>query len=78
MVQPLEVAALALPVADGELDKVELRNVAEVADREDRLKYRLQAGIIAFARQRVHLQEAVVRTLLHLDEVGNLNGRGNF
>ena len=78
VVQPLEVAALALPVADGVLDEVQLRDVAEVGDGKDRLKYRLQAGIIAFARQRIHLQKAVVRTLLHLDEVGYLNGRRNL
>ena len=78
VVQPLQVAALALPVADGVLDEVELRNIAEVGNRKHRLKHRLQAGVIAFARQRIHLQEAVVRTLLHLDEVGNLDGSRNF
>src|SRR5581483_5575474 len=59
VVQPFEVAALALPVADGVLDKIELRDVAEVGDGEYRLKYRLQARIVALARQGVHLQEAV-------------------
>ncbi len=78
MIQPLKVAALALPVADGVLDEVQLRDVAEVGDRKDRLKHRLQAGIIAFARQGVHLQKAIVRTLLHLNEVGYLNGRRNL
>ena len=78
MVQPLQVAALALPVADGVLDKVELRDVAEVGDGEDRLKYRLQAGVVAFAGQGIHLQEAVIGALLHLDEVGNLDGRRNL
>ena len=78
VVQPLEVAALALPVADGELDEVELRHVAEVGDGKDRLEHRLQSRIVTLARQRIHLQEAVVGTLLHLDEVRNLDGRRNL
>src|SRR5664279_6035002 len=66
VIQPLEVAALALPVADGVLHEVQLRNVAEVRDREYRLEHRLQTAVIAFARQRIHLQKTVVGTLLHL------------
>ena len=42
VMQPFQVAALALPVADGEIDKLELRYVAEVGDRKHRLKDSLQ------------------------------------
>jgi len=75
VVQPLQVAALALPVADRVIDELELRHVAEVGDGKDGLEDGLQARFVALARQFVHLQEAVVRALLHLDEVGDLDGR---
>src|SRR5207245_1449926 len=45
------------------------------ADREDRLEHRLQAGVLALARQTVHLQEALVGLLLNLDQVRDGNGR---
>src|SRR6185437_11226087 len=35
MVQTLEVAAFALPVADGIIDKLQLRHVAKISDREN-------------------------------------------
>src|SRR6202158_3301623 len=75
VVQPLELAALALPVADGVLDELEGRVLAEVADREDRLEHRLQTRVLAFARQTVHLQEALVGLLLDLDQVRDRNSR---
>ncbi len=78
VMQPLEVAALALPVADGVVHKLQLRDVAEIADRKHRLKYRLQAGIVALAGQPVHLQKAFVGALLNLDQVRDLDGGWNF
>ena len=78
VVQPLEVAALALPVADGILDEVELRDVAEVGDGKHRLEYGLQPGVVPFAGQGIHLQEAVVGALLHFNQVRNLNGSRNL
>ena len=78
VMQPLEVAALALPVADGVVHKLQLRDVAEIADREHRLKHRLQAGIVALAGQSVHLQETFVGALLNLDQVRDLDGGWNF
>src|SRR5476649_1589026 len=73
--QPLQLAALALPVADGVLDELEGRVLAEVADREDRLEHRLETRVLALARQTVHLQETLVRLLLDLDQVRDRNGR---
>src|SRR6185295_10014400 len=64
VMQTFEVSALALPVADGEVHKLQLRHVAEIANRKYRLKYGLQAGVVALAGQPVHLQEAFVGTLL--------------
>ena len=78
VVQPGELAALALPVADRVLDELERRVLAEVADREDRLEHRLQTGVFALARQAVHLQKALVRLLLDLDQVRDRNGRLDF
>ncbi len=72
MMQPFQVAALALPIADREVHKVQLRNAAEVGDRENRHKYRLQAGVVPLVGQLVHLQKALVRTPLHFDQVGDL------
>src|SRR5581483_9491127 len=78
VVQPLQLAALALPVADRVLDELERRVLAEVADRKDRLEHRLKAGVLALARQPIHLQEALVRLLLDLDQVRDRNGRLDF
>ena len=78
VVQPGELAALALPVADRILDELERRVLAEVADREDGLEDRLQARVLALARQTVHLQEALVGLLLDLDQVRDWNGRLDF
>ena len=78
VMQALQVAAFALPVADRVIDELKLRDVAEIADREHRLKYRLQAGVIALARQAVHLQETFVGTLLYFDQVRNLDSGWNL
>ena len=78
VVQPLQLAALALPVADRVLDELERRVLAEVADREDRLEHRLETRVLALARQTVHLQEALVGLLLDLDQVRDRNGRLDF
>ena len=73
VVQPLQLAALALPVADGVLDELERRVLAEIADRKDRLEHRLQPGVFALGRQAVHLQKTLVGLLLNLDQVRNRN-----
>ncbi len=78
VVQPFQVAALALPVADGVIHELQLRDVAEVGDRKHRLKYRLQAGVVALAGQPVHLQKAVIGTPLHFDQIRNLDRCWNF
>ncbi len=76
--QPLQVAAFAFPVANREVHELELRNIAEVGNRKYRLKHRLQSAVFAFAGQFVHLQEAVIRALLNLDQVRNLDGGWNL
>ncbi len=75
VVQPGEPAALALPVADRVLDELERRVLAEVADGKYRLEHRLQAGVFAFRRQPVHLQEPLVGLLLDLDQVRDRDRR---
>ena len=71
--QPLEVTAFAFPVANGKIDKLELRHVAKIGDGKHGLKDGLQAAVFALAGQSIHLQKAVVGALLNFDEVGNLN-----
>jgi hypothetical protein len=71
--QSFQVAAFAFPVADGVIDKFQLGDIAEIANGKDGLKHRLQAGIVPLTRQLVHLQKAVIRTLLYLDQIGNLD-----
>ena len=78
VVEALQVAALALPVADGEVDELEFRHVAEVGDGEDRGEDRLEAVVLALLGELVHLQEALVAAALDLNEVGNLDGGGNL
>src|SRR5262249_21346363 len=56
-------------VPDGELDEVERAGLPEVAEREDGGEDRLQSGILALLGEEVHLQEAVVRLALHVDEI---------
>ena len=73
MMQAGEPSALALPVSDRVLDELERRVLAEVADRKDRLEHGLQSGVLALGRQTVHLQEALVRFFLNLDQVRNRN-----
>src|SRR6185437_8113944 len=78
VVQAAEMAAFALPVADGVFDEIQLADAAEVADGEHRIEHRLQAVVVALSRQQVHLQEALVALALHLDQVRNLDGSRNL
>ena len=50
VVKTLKVSALTLPVADGKIDELQLRYVAKVGDRKDRLKNGLQTAVVALAR----------------------------
>src|SRR3989441_10404167 len=72
------MAELAFPISDSVTDKLELRNIAEIGNGKPRLENRLQTGVVTLAGQAVHLQEAVVGTLLYLDQIRNLNRGGNF
>src|SRR2546425_8720860 len=72
------MAALAFPISDSVIDKLELRNIAEVGNGKHRLENRLQTGVVTLAGQAVHLKEAVVRAPLYLDQIRNLDRGGNF
>ena len=78
VVQTFQVAALALPVADCVVHELQLRDIAEISNREHGLKDRLEPGIVALTRQPIHLQEAIIGALLNLDQVWNLDGGRNF
>ena len=69
MVQALQVAALALPVADGVVDELQLAEAAKIGDREYALEHALEPGVVALLRQQVHLQEPLVGFFLDLDQV---------
>nr|WP_219341374.1 hypothetical protein [Nevskia soli] len=71
VVETFEVSALALPVADGIIDKFELANAAEIGNGKNRAEDRLQTGVIALIGQQVHLEKLLVGLLLDLDEVRN-------
>src|SRR5215204_796856 len=60
VMQGLQLAALALPVADGVLDELKRRVLAEIANRKYRFEHRLQTLVLALGGQAVHLQEALV------------------
>src|SRR6266851_4050777 len=78
VVQPLQVAALALPVADRVVNEFQLRHFAEVPDRKHGSEHRLKSAVIALARQKVHLQKALIRLHLDFNQVGNLNRALDF
>ena len=71
--QPLQVAALALPVADRIIDELQLADAAKIRDRKDGVENGLQTDVFALVGQQVHLQEPLVRLLLNLDQVRNRN-----
>src|SRR5271165_3426787 len=73
VMQAFQVAALALPVANGVIDKLELAQTTEIGDRENRTENALQSAVFTFLGEQVHLQEALIRTFLHFDEVRNRN-----
>ena len=60
ILQPFEVAAFALPIADMVFDKVERCRLAKIRDRKHRLKDCLQPDAPALFRERIHLQESVI------------------
>ena len=74
LLKPIEPAALALPVSDCVLDEFERARLAKIGNREDRLEDGLQTGIVPVARGVVDLEEAFIRTLLHLDQVRDRDG----
>ena len=69
VLEALQLAALALPVADRVLDEVERAGLAEVGEREDAREDRLQALVRPLLGQQVHLQEALVGPPLDVDQV---------
>ena len=55
IVQPLQPAALALPVADLKFDEIKGGRLPEVLDRKNRPEHRLKTGVLPFFRQKIHL-----------------------
>ena len=78
VMQPFQIAALALPVADRIIDELQLTDTAEIGNREDGSEDRLQSDILALVRQKVHLQELLVRIFLDFDQIRNRNRSFDF
>jgi hypothetical protein len=78
VMQALEVAALALPVADRVVHELELRHFAEILDRKHGREHRLKAAVLALARQQIHLQEPLIGLHLDFNQIGNLDRALDF
>ena len=71
--QAFQIPAFAFPVTDRITDEFQCRYAAEIRDRKDGIEYGLKPGIFAFLGKHVHLEEPLVRILLYLDEIRNLD-----
>src|SRR5581483_8401382 len=60
MVEAVQQTALALPVADGELDEGERAGLPEIREGEDAREDRLKSGVFTLLGEEVHLQETLV------------------
>ena len=78
VMEPFQMAALALPVTDREVHKIKLRDVAEIGNWKHGGENGLKAAIVAFVGELIHLQKTLVGAALHLNQVGNLDGGGNL
>jgi hypothetical protein len=73
VMQSLQIAALAFPVADRIVDEFQLADAAEIGNRKYRREHRLQADVVALIRQQIHLQKLLVRIALDFDQIRNRN-----
>ena len=78
VMQTLQVSALALPVANRVVNKIQLRDVAKIGDWKDGGEHRLESVVFAFGRQLVHLQKAFIGAALNFNQVRDLDRRWNF
>ncbi len=60
VMQPFQVAALALPVSDRIVDELQLAQAPEVGNRKNRVEHALQAGVFPLAGKQVHLQKPLI------------------
>jgi hypothetical protein len=73
VVKASKVSALAFPIPDGIIHKVQLRHSPEIIDGEDGIEHGLEAAVFALRGQKVHLKEALVRPPLDFDEIRNFD-----
>ena len=78
VLEALEPAALALPVADRVLDELQLAGAAEVREREDAREHRLEPRLVPLLGEQVHLQETLVRPALDVDQVRKIHERADL
>src|SRR5438046_8106684 len=78
VMQPLQVAALAFPVADRIIHKFQIADAAKIRDGKYRVEYGLQADVLALVGQQVHLQKPLIGIPLYFDQVRDRYGGLNF
>jgi hypothetical protein len=78
VLQALQAAALALPVADRVANELQLAGAAEVGEREDAREDGLETRGLALLGQQVHLQEPLVGAALHVDQIGKIHEGTNL
>ena len=78
VIQPFQVAALALPVPDGVLHELQGGGAAKIVDGENRVEDSLQSHVFAFRWWNIHLQKAMVRFSLNFDQIWNGNAGMDF
>ncbi len=69
---------VTLPIANGIIHELELADTAKIGDGKNGVENSLQARVVPFIREQVHLEEALVGTLLHLDQIRDRDGRLDF
>jgi hypothetical protein len=78
VVETPQAAAFAFPIANRVVHEVELGDLAKIRNRKDGIEDSLEADIIPFRGQKVHLEKSFVGSPLNLDEVGDLDDGWNF
>ena len=78
VLEALEPAALALPVADRVLDELQLAGAPEVRERENAREHGLEPRLVPLLGEQVHLQETLVRPALDVDQVRKIHERADL
>jgi hypothetical protein len=72
VVETLEAAALAFPIADRIVDEIQLRDAAKIRNRKNGIEDGLQSRVLPFRGKQIHLQKSLVGSPLNLNEIRDL------